>query len=145
MITEYWLQFPVLDSRSLLIFYFVYSSVYILIPNSWFIPPPTTFPFGNRTFAFCVRGSEWRHKTESKERRAFSKCKCKNLPFFLNWGEGRLKGLYLQGQFPDFYTLDRSLAPEVSILRTKAWILEVVSWSNTRWVQKQNIWKGSTA
>ena len=30
-----------LYSRSLLIIYFIYSSVYLLIPNSQFIPPPT--------------------------------------------------------------------------------------------------------
>ena len=32
--TEYLVEFPVLYSRSLLIIYFIYSSVYMLIPNS---------------------------------------------------------------------------------------------------------------
>ena len=44
VITEYWVEFPMLYSRSLLVIYFIYSSVYILIPNSQFIPtsPPLT-------------------------------------------------------------------------------------------------------
>ena len=82
--------------------------LFILYMVVWICKSPThkaslpCFPFSNRKFVFCVCGSEWRHKTVSKERRAFSKCKCKNLPFFLNLGEGKLKGLYLQGQFPRF-------------------------------------------
>ena len=32
---------------------FIYSSVYLLIPNSQFIPPPP-FPFGNHKFVFYV-------------------------------------------------------------------------------------------
>ena len=32
--TEYWVELPVLYSRSLLIIYFIYSSVYLLIPKS---------------------------------------------------------------------------------------------------------------
>ena len=40
VITEYWVEFPVLYSRSLLVTYLIYSSVCMLIPNSWFIPPP---------------------------------------------------------------------------------------------------------
>ena len=35
-----WLEFPVLYSRSLLFTYFIRSSVGLLIPNSYFIPPP---------------------------------------------------------------------------------------------------------
>ena len=34
VITEYWVEFPVLCSRSLLIIYFTYSGIYLLIPNS---------------------------------------------------------------------------------------------------------------
>ena len=30
---KYWIEFPVLYCRSLLVIYFIYSSVYILIPN----------------------------------------------------------------------------------------------------------------
>ena len=36
-ITKYWVQFPVLYSRSLLVICFIYGNVYMLIPNSWFI------------------------------------------------------------------------------------------------------------
>ena len=39
VITEYWVEFPVLHSRSLLIIYFIYSSVYMSTPISHFIPP----------------------------------------------------------------------------------------------------------
>ena len=39
VITEYWVESPVLHSRSLLVIYFVYSSLYLLIPNSQFILP----------------------------------------------------------------------------------------------------------
>ena len=34
VITEYWVEFPVLYSSSLLVIYFIYSSVYMLIPTS---------------------------------------------------------------------------------------------------------------
>ena len=44
VITEYWVEFPVLYSRSLLIIYFIYNSVYLLIPNSQFIPPSYVSP-----------------------------------------------------------------------------------------------------
>ena len=40
-------------SGSLLVMYFTYNSVYLLIPNSKFIPPPP-FHFGNHMFVFCV-------------------------------------------------------------------------------------------
>ena len=33
-IKKYWVEFPVLYSRSWLVIYFIYSSVYMLIPNS---------------------------------------------------------------------------------------------------------------
>ena len=36
---EYWVEFPVLYSGSLLVIYLMYSSVCTLIPSSWFIPP----------------------------------------------------------------------------------------------------------
>ena len=39
VIAEYWEDFPVLYSRSLLVIYFIYSSVYVTIPVSQFIPP----------------------------------------------------------------------------------------------------------
>ena len=53
-ITKYWLELPVLYTvGSLLIIYFIYSSVYKLIANSSFIPPPQQpFPFGNQKFIF---------------------------------------------------------------------------------------------
>ena len=38
-VTGYWGEFPVLHSRSLLVLYFIYSSVYMAIPISQFIPP----------------------------------------------------------------------------------------------------------
>ena len=40
VITEYWVEFPVLYSRSLIVIYFIYGSVYMSIPISQFIPPP---------------------------------------------------------------------------------------------------------
>ena len=44
---------PVLDRRSFLSS-FIFSDGYVLIPNSWFIPPAPPFPFGNHEFVFCV-------------------------------------------------------------------------------------------
>ena len=41
-ITEYWVEFPVLYSRSLLVIYVIYSSKYMSIPISQFIPHPLT-------------------------------------------------------------------------------------------------------
>ena len=38
--TQHWAKFPVLDSRSLLVIHFKYSSVYMSIPNSLTIPFP---------------------------------------------------------------------------------------------------------
>ena len=37
IITEYWVEFPVLTSRSLLAIYFICSSLCMLIQSSWFI------------------------------------------------------------------------------------------------------------
>ena len=34
LITEYWVEFPELYSRSLWIIYFIHGSVYMLLPNS---------------------------------------------------------------------------------------------------------------
>ena len=53
VITKHWVEFPMLYSRSLFIC-FIHSSVYMLIPNSLFIPP---FSFGNHKFVFYVSGS----------------------------------------------------------------------------------------
>ena len=47
-------KFLVLCSRSLLVIYVIYSSVYMLIPSSWFIPPQTHFPLGNHKFVFNI-------------------------------------------------------------------------------------------
>ena len=54
LITEYWVEFPVLCSRSLLVIYCIYNSVCMSVPNSQFIPPPPHFPFGNHKFVFEV-------------------------------------------------------------------------------------------
>ena len=56
---ENWVESPVLYSMSLLVMYFIYSSVYLSIPVSQFIPPP--LPSGNHNlfstsvtlFLFC--------------------------------------------------------------------------------------------
>ena len=45
VITEYWVEFPVLYSRFLLVIYFIYSSVYVSIPLSQFIPFPIFPPW----------------------------------------------------------------------------------------------------
>ena len=37
-LSEYWVEFPFLYSRSLLVMYFIYGSVYMLILNSGYIP-----------------------------------------------------------------------------------------------------------
>ena len=54
VITEYWVEFPVLCSRSLLTIYFIYSTVHMFIPPSLFIPPLAPFPFGNYKFVLEV-------------------------------------------------------------------------------------------
>ena len=43
-ITEYWVEFPVLYSRSILVICFIYSSVYMSVLVFQFIPPPLTPP-----------------------------------------------------------------------------------------------------
>ena len=50
-------NFLCLCSKSLLFIYFMYSSVYLLIPNSWFVPPSLPLPFGNHKFVFYVYDS----------------------------------------------------------------------------------------
>ena len=51
-ITEYWIEFPVLYSKFLLIIYFIYSSMYI----SQFIPPYPLSP-GNPKCVFYICAS----------------------------------------------------------------------------------------
>ena len=51
-ITDCWVEFPVVCSRSSLVFYFVYSSVCVLNLS---LPP--CFPFGNHMFIFNVCNS----------------------------------------------------------------------------------------
>ena len=51
------IEFPALYSRSLLVIYLTYSSMYMFIPSSWFIPPWHVFSyflFGNHDFAFDI-------------------------------------------------------------------------------------------
>ena len=43
-ITEYWIEVPVLYSKSLLVVYFTYITVYISIPTTQFISPPPCVP-----------------------------------------------------------------------------------------------------
>ena len=45
VITEYWVEFPVLYSRSLEVTYFIYTSVYMSIPIFQFIPSPYLTPW----------------------------------------------------------------------------------------------------
>ena len=59
VIAEYLVEFPVLYSRSLLIAYFIYNSVYVSTPISQFIPPPhllvitSLFSTSVTPFLFC--------------------------------------------------------------------------------------------
>ena len=48
-ITEYWIEFPVLYSRFLLVIYFIYNSLYMSIPISRFIPPLALSPLHSVT------------------------------------------------------------------------------------------------
>ena len=54
VITEYWIEFPVLYSKSLLVIYFIYSSVYMSIPISQFIPSPPSPLANTRLFSTSV-------------------------------------------------------------------------------------------
>jgi len=59
-IMEYWVEFSVLHSRSLLVIYFIYKSVYMSIPTSQFIPLSLLNP-GNPKLIFyiCKSVSVW--------------------------------------------------------------------------------------
>ena len=46
-------EYSVLHSRSLVVICFIYNTVYLLIPNSSFMPLPT-FPFSKHKFVFYV-------------------------------------------------------------------------------------------
>ena len=46
------IEYPVLYSKALLPTYFMYISLYLLVPNSQFIPLLLPFPFGNHIFFF---------------------------------------------------------------------------------------------
>ena len=48
-ITEYWVEFPVLYSSSLLVTYFIYSSMYMSIPIFQFIPLPNKVSLNRNT------------------------------------------------------------------------------------------------
>ena len=50
---EYWVEFPVLYIRSLLVICFIYCSVYMSIPISHFVPLPH-LPPGNPSYALWV-------------------------------------------------------------------------------------------
>ena len=49
---DYWVEFPVLSSRSLLVIYFTYSSLYVLILTSQFIPPLFQVTFIHAVLSF---------------------------------------------------------------------------------------------
>ena len=53
VITEYWVEFAVLCSRSLLVISLIYSSVCMLVPISWH-PSPRHFPFGKGKLVFNI-------------------------------------------------------------------------------------------
>ena len=55
-ITWYWIYFTGLYSRTLLFMYFIYNSLYLLIPNSKFIPSPSAIPFGHcKVFSYMYQ------------------------------------------------------------------------------------------
>ena len=56
-ITGYWIWFPVLYSGTLLFIHALYNSLHLLIPNSQFIPPPSSLPLGNHKSVLYVRES----------------------------------------------------------------------------------------
>ena len=53
-ITGYWIEFPVLCSRTLLFIRPIYSSLRLLNPNSRSIPPPHPLPLGNHKSVLYV-------------------------------------------------------------------------------------------
>ena len=57
LITEYWSEFPVLSSRSLLVICFIYGRVYMLVPNSHFIPPPPCSSLNGHLGRFCLNSA----------------------------------------------------------------------------------------
>jgi len=56
-LTEYWIQFPVLYSRTLLFIQSRYNSLHLLTPNFQSIPPPAPLPSGNHKPILYVCGS----------------------------------------------------------------------------------------
>ena len=52
IIKDYWVEFPVLYSRSFLVFCFTYRSVYVSHPNLPIYPSP--LPLGNNKFVFYI-------------------------------------------------------------------------------------------
>ena len=51
--TEFWVEFLVLYIRSLLLIYFIYSSMYMSVPVSQLIPL-LPFPLGIHKFVFYI-------------------------------------------------------------------------------------------
>ena len=69
-ITGYWIQFPVLYSRTLLFIHSVYNSLHLLMSNSQSIPPPPHLPLGNHKSVlyvnqFIFRNTAFYHKFAS--------------------------------------------------------------------------------
>lgn len=68
-ITEYLVYFPVLCNRTLLLYYFTYKNLYLLIPNSWFLPQPPSLSFLVTTSLFSVCDSvHFCHILDSEKR-----------------------------------------------------------------------------
>ena len=57
--TQHWAKFPVLDSRSLLVIHFKYSSVYMSIPNSLTIPFPHPSPLTVMSWFWKSASARW--------------------------------------------------------------------------------------
>ena len=55
VIIEYWLEFLVLYSRSLLVIYLIYGSVCMFIPSFWFIPHPFFPSYLKVCFCFVIK------------------------------------------------------------------------------------------
>ena len=73
VITEHWVEFPVLHSRFLLLIYFIYNSVCILIPISPFIPPlPLVTISLKNTFFFFNFGVKCKGQESSDNKYLFS-------------------------------------------------------------------------
>ena len=54
--TQYWIQFPVLYSKTLLFIHSIYNSFQLLTPKSHFILPPSFFPLATINL-FCISES----------------------------------------------------------------------------------------